>query len=126
MEQHGVPMELSTLFLGEPLINDLLYPSKGISKDNIAAHRVYMRNLIKYMQTTGKAPYTQKIEVNKKNEVIGGNHRILSAWLLGWTHVPALPTNAVGGWRSALTEDIVEPLAKVIGLDLVRGLEGFS
>lgn len=77
-----------------------------------------MRNLVKYMQTTGKVPITQKIEVNKKNEVIGGNHRILSAWLLGWTHVPALRIDAIAGWRSALTEEILEPLAKVLGMDL--------
>lgn len=110
-------MEVLSLSLGEPLIKDLLFPAPSIPQRQIREDRAYMRNLVQYMKKTGKPPYTQRIEVNTKNEVIGGNHRTLAAWLLGWTHIRALRVEKVAGWSIPFDESNRKPIEKAIGLN---------
>jgi len=112
-------MEVLNLSLGEPLINDLLFPASSIPEHQIRQDRAYMLNLVRYMKKTGKPPYTQRIEVNMKNEVIGGNHRTLAAWLLGWTHIRALRVDAVAGWTIPLDESNRKPIEEAIGFDFL-------
>ena len=76
--------------------------------------REYMRKLLEYMKKNGRPPRTQRIDVNTKGEVIGGNHRTLATWLLRWAHIDATSVDAVAGstflwtkcteslWRSCL------------------------
>lgn len=114
--ENAVPMKLSTIFLGEPLIDDLLHPSPKIPEHRVRETRKYMRDLVEYMHTTWKVPHTQRIEVNMKNEVIGGNHRILAAWLLRWDSVCALRVDKVAGWHVPLEEENRQSLENVLEL----------
>merc|ERR1712137_1119144 len=52
-----------------------------------------------------------------KNEVIGGNHRTVAAWLLGRTHIRALRVDAVAGWTIPLDESNRKPIEEAIGFD---------
>lgn len=111
-------MDLSELVLGEPLITDLLHPSPTIPAEQLQQDREYMRKLLEYMKKNGRPPRTQRIDVNTKGEVIGGNHRTLAAWLLRWTHIDATSVDAVAGFHVPLDEMHRKPLEELLGLFL--------
>mmetsp|Transcript_13784 Transcript_13784/g.25268 ORF Transcript_13784/g.25268 Transcript_13784/m.25268 type:complete len:186 (+) Transcript_13784:91-648(+) len=98
------PLKLADLALGEPLITDLLHPRPSVPQQQIDSEREYMRGIVEYMRLHGEPPRTQAIQVNRRGEVIGGNHRVLAAWLLGWQSIEATVVDAQAGWHDPLDE----------------------
>merc|ERR1712190_576457 len=100
-----VRAKVSDLALGEPLITDLLNPAPTISQETYQSTVKYMSNMIKFMHETGSPPNTERIDVNHEGLVLGGNHRVLAAWLLGWSYIDCFQIDRVAGWRVPLDND---------------------
>mmetsp|Transcript_46659 Transcript_46659/g.110962 ORF Transcript_46659/g.110962 Transcript_46659/m.110962 type:complete len:200 (-) Transcript_46659:244-843(-) len=105
---------IADLCLGEPLITDLLEPLPAVSQQQVLRDREYMRGILEYMRKNGSAPRTEPIEVNLLGEVIGGNHRVLAAWMLGWTHIEATIVDMKAGWHVPLDERHRRPLESLL------------
>merc|ERR1711971_353781 len=113
-------MALANIALGEPLVRDLLSPATALPKDEAERQVRYMRDLVFFMNKSGHPPDTERIEVNREAVVVAGNHRVLAAWLLRWTHIECLRCGHRAGWRLPLEEEKRKPLEELLGLNELR------
>lgn len=113
--QEAGPLPISELFLGEDLFKDLLRPTR-LSPEEVEKNTRYMAELVEHMRATGRAPDSERIDVNEENIVVGGNHRVLAAWLLKWTHIHCLRCDYKAGWKVNLDEAERGPMEALLGL----------
>lgn len=109
-------VEVAALCLGENLFRDLLEPAASVRAEVVEENTRYMKKLVEHMQESGRPPVSERIDVNEDGVVTGGNHRVLSAWLLRWEQIPCLRCDHKAGWRVPLDEGRREALEKLLGL----------
>lgn len=113
----AVPVDVESLMLGEDLFRDYLQPAAGLPAKTFQQNVEYMRELVLHMKATGQAPDTERIDVNQDSVVIGGNHRVLAAWLLRWPTINCCSCGYKAGWHVPLDEEQRKPLEALLGLD---------
>merc|ERR1719401_3067996 len=115
MDGHEEDMHVPSLLLGEDHISDLLSSTWG-SPSEVRANVEYMQALVRHMHESGRAPDTERLEVNTQGVVTSGNHRVLAAWLLRWPRLRAFRGDHAAGWRVPLEERLRPALEEALEL----------